>query len=167
MDETLPITSSDDSAIKASRSTDIHVGVTADTVQDNARVTGIAVGAIQGPVTINVTGPAVDLAAIRRAAAQALLQPVLDLRDFEPVTIPIPGGPFPLGRADVAIFFGRNRDIRRQYERITAPVRRCRPRSRSCSARCGARQRRHTSAQALAHNRRKSYTCSRLVRFLR
>ena len=103
MDETLPITSSDDSAIKrASRSTDIHVGVTADTVQDNARVTGIAVGAIQGPVTINVTGPAVDLAAIRRAAVQALLQPVLDLRDFEPETIPIPGGPFPLGRADPA-----------------------------------------------------------------
>ena len=103
MDETLPITSSDDSAIKrASRSTDIHVGVTADMVQDNARVTGIAVGAIQGPVTINVTGPAVDLAAIRRAAVQALLQPVLDLRDFEPVTMPIPGGPFPLGRADPA-----------------------------------------------------------------
>ena len=53
MDETLPITSSDDSAIKrASRSTDIHVGVTADMVQDNARVTGIAVGASASDVRV-------------------------------------------------------------------------------------------------------------------
>ncbi|MCX6033138.1 MAG: SUMF1/EgtB/PvdO family nonheme iron enzyme [Chloroflexi bacterium] len=104
MDETHadPVGAEESSGKASSKTTTFDVGVTAGTVQDNARVTGIAVGAIQGPVTIHVTSPAVDLEAIRRAAAEALRQPILPLRPFEPETVLIPAGPFPMGSDDPA-----------------------------------------------------------------
>ena len=98
-----PTDSEENPKTPASKTTHIDVGVTAGAVQDNARMTGIEVGAIQGPVTINVAGPAVDLEAIRRLPRRRPSAARLcHCAVFEPETILIPAGPFLMGSADPA-----------------------------------------------------------------
>jgi formylglycine-generating enzyme required for sulfatase activity len=85
----------------AAASTTVDVNVTAGSVQ-GGQVTGVQVGTIHGPVTIIAASGAVDQEAARRAAAEARRQPAIALRAFEPQTLFIPAGPFPMGTDDPA-----------------------------------------------------------------
>ena len=108
-----------DSAPKtgAARSTNIQVDISAETVRDGGRVAGVNVeGSILGPVTIHVSGPADDLA---RFGAVDLLS------DLPLPPLDLPDKPYRYldwyRREDAGIFFGRGREIRQLYDRMTAP----------------------------------------------
>ncbi|MBK9094597.1 MAG: ATP-binding protein [Anaerolineae bacterium] len=101
----------------AARSTNIQVGISAETVRDGGRVAGVNVeGSILGPVTIHVSGPADDLA---RFGAVDLLS------DLPLPPLDLPDKPYRYldwyRREDAGIFFGRGREIRQLYDRVTAP----------------------------------------------
>ena len=74
----------------------------------SGEVTGVKVGTIQGPVsfqgpvTLNFTNLPPALAELRPTAGPTvddLSQPVIKTKSFEPVTVPIPAGPFLMGTA--------------------------------------------------------------------
>ena len=108
-----------DSAPKtgAARSTNIQVDISAETVRDGGRVAGVNVeGSIMGPVTIHVSGPADDLT---RFGAVDLLS------DLPLPPLDLPDKPYRYldwyRSEDAGIFFGRGREIRQLYDRMTAP----------------------------------------------